>query len=333
MQSVQQLFLCNVKRAIATPTMISKTHVKNNHESIGVLFTLTSALLWGIFPILVNAWSGVFPPLFFGAIISLCTAAGSIVWMIARGKTHELRNTKSYFSLFMVSMCIVCIPSILFFVGTSQTSGINSSVLMLSEIVFTLMFTPFFGEKNTIQKYIGSLGILFGGALVLYKGGGLQLNTGDILILLSTITFPIGNFYSKRALYYVSPSVVLSVRYTVGGLGILMASLLVEPQVHAWQSVGAYLPFFILVGVLLLTTCKVTFYEGMKRLDISKVISLEMTYPFFSVIALYFIFDQHISWYQLAGICIMVLGAFYSMKRKSETHNELKYKPKAMRNI
>ncbi|HPM13240.1 MAG TPA: DMT family transporter [Bacteroidales bacterium] len=309
--------------------MISKTHFKQNHESIGVVFTLTSALLWGIFPIVVNAWSGAFPPLLFGAVISLCTAVGSIIWMIARGKTHELRNTKSYFSLFMVSMCIVCIPSILFFIGTSQTSGINSSVLMLSEIVFTLIFTPFIGEKNTTQKYIGSLGILVGGGLVLYKGGGIDLNTGDILILLSTFTFPIGNFYSKRALYYVSPSVVLSVRYTIGGLGILVASLLLETQTEPWQNIGSYLPFFILVGGILLTTCKVTFYEGMKRLDISKVISLEMTYPFFSVMALYFIFDQHISWYQLAGICIMVLGAFYSMKRKSETHDALKYIPKS----
>ncbi len=302
--------------------------MKSNQESIGVIFTLTSALLWGIFPILANAWSGIFPPLFFGAIISLCTAMGSIIWMIVRGKTHELRITKAYFSLFMVSMCIICIPSILFFIGTSQTSGINSSVLMLSEIVFTLMFTPFIGEKNTTQKYIGSVGILIGGALVLYKGGGLHLNKGDILILLSTITFPIGNFYSKRALYYVSPSVVLSVRYTIGGLGILVASLLLEPQAHTWLNIEKYMSFFILVGGILLTTCKVTFYEGMKRLDISKVISLEMTYPFFSVLVLYLFFDQHIIWYQIVGICIMVLGAFYSMKRKSETHEQLRYKPK-----
>jgi len=190
------------------------------------------------------------------------------------------------------------------------------------------MFTPFIGEKNTTQKYIGSVGILIGGALVLYKGGGLHLNKGDILILLSTITFPIGNFYSKRALYYVSPSVVLSVRYTIGGLGILVASLLLEPQAHTWLNIEKYMSFFILVGGILLTTCKVTFYEGMKRLDISKVISLEMTYPFFSVLVLYLFFDQHIIWYQIVGICIMVLGAFYSMKRKSETHEQLRYKPK-----
>lgn len=299
-----------------------------NSESAGVLFTLTSAMLWGIFPILANAWSGIFPPLYFGAIISLCTAAGSIIWMIARGKTHELRNTKAYFSLFMVSMCIVCIPSILFFIGTSQTTGINSSVLMLSEIVFTLMFTPFFGEKNTTQKYIGTLGILIGGTLVLYSGGRISLNTGDILILLSTLTFPIGNFYSKRALYFVSPSVVLSARYTIGGIGILVASFAFESHTNLWNQTIKHLPFFILVGGILLTVCKITFYEGMKRLDISKVISLEMTYPFFSILVLYVFFDKHIAWYQCAGICIMVVGAFYSMKRKSESHDELKYRPK-----
>ncbi len=296
-----------------------------NKEKVGVLFTIVSAMLWGVFPILVNAWSAHITPLFFAAILSLFTALGTALWMIIRKKTSELRIKKAYFPLFMVSICIVFIPSVLFFIGTSKTSGINSSVLMLSEIIFTLIFTPFFGEKNTTEKYIGALGIMIGGALVLYKGEPILFNTGDILILLSTITFPIGNFYSKRALYSVSPSVVITVRYALGGILLLITALCVEPSFQLVQNFTSYVGFFFVMGFVLLSACKITFYEGMKRLDISKVISLEMTYPLFSLLVLYFAYNTPIMAHQLFGIGIMIFGGYYAVKRKSEQHDNLKY--------
>ena len=296
-------------------------------ETQGALFTLTSALLWGLFPILVNSKSQTIPPIFFGGIISIFTAIGSLIWMVSRKKTKECKKKEAYFSLFMVSLCIIIIPNILFFIGTRQTSGINSSVLMLSEILFTLFFTPFFGEKNTIQKYLGSIGILVGGALVLFKGNSINLNMGDLLILLSTVTFPIGNFYSKRALYIVSPSVILTARYGIGGIVLLLISFTFEPIHAIKESFIEHYMFFILIGCILLSVCKITFYEGMKRLDISKVISLEMTYPLFSVLFLYFCFDTDIQLQQILGVVIIIIGGFFTIRRKSERHSKLKYNP------
>lgn len=297
-------------------------------ESKGIIFTLSSAVLWGIFPIIIHEKSHDFSPLFFAGIISIFTAIGSGIWMFARGKSKELIRKEAYFPLLMVSLCIILIPNILFFIGTQYTSGLNSSILMLSEIIFTLLFTPFFGEKNTIEKYIGSICVLVGGIFVLYNGKIIQLNKGDILILLSTITFPIGNFYSKKALYLVSPTVVITIRYLLGGMCLLILSLLIESHSQLNYFSVNNIIFYIVMGTILLTFCKVFFYEGMKRLDISKAISLEMTYPFFSIILLIFVFNTSIQTHQIIGIVIMVIGAFYSMKRKSETHENLKYIPK-----
>lgn len=297
-------------------------------EKQGVFFTLGSAALWGIYPILVHTYSQDIPPFFFAGVLSLFTAVGMFVWMIFRKRLKELKIRESYFPLLMVSICIIVIPNAMFFIGTQHTNAINSSVLMLSEIVFTLVFTPFFGEKNTIEKYIGTLGIMIGGGLVLYNGSDIELNYGDILIILSTITFPIGNFYSKKVLYHISPSTVIMARYFLGSFFLLGLAFIFEPNTQFIPSVVDNILLFVIVGLILLSLCKVFFYEGMKRLDISKVISLEMTYPFFSLVFLFLVFDSSLQLCQVIGVCIMVLGSIFTVRRKSENHVLLKYMPK-----
>lgn len=298
-------------------------------EKQGVFFTIGSAALWGIYPIVVHSYAHQISPFLFAGILSLFTAAGMFLWMNIRKKVHELKRTQAYFPLFMVSICVIVIPSAMFFVGIQYTNAINSSVLMLSEILFTLIFTPFFGERNTLEKYIGTLGIMIGGAMVLYNGTEISLNFGDILIILSTVTFPIGNFYSKRALYIISPSTVIMVRYLLGSVFLLLLAFFIEPNIQIINTISDNFFLFFIIGFVLLSFCKVSFYEGMKRLDISKVISLEMTYPFFSLMVLLLFFDSQVKVYQVIGIFIMVLGSIFSVRRKSENHLELKYIPKS----
>ncbi len=198
-------------------------------EKIGVIFALTGAAMWGIFPVLVNYGTQNIPPIMFAAITTLLAACGSFIYAALKGKLYELKNKKSYSSLIMVTLCIVIIPYILFFIGSSKTSGINSSLLLLSEIIFTLLFTPLIGEKTTVKKLIGATGIFIGAALILYNGT-LNLNNGDILIIFSTATYPIGNFYAKKALNFVSPAIILLVRFFLGGFFILSFAMLAEPQ-------------------------------------------------------------------------------------------------------
>ena len=303
--------------------------IQLSEEGKGSVYVVVSAALWGMFPILAHEWAKEIPPLFFGGILSIFAALGVSVVMFARKESHELLRRDAYFSLFMVSICIVVIPNILFFIGAARTSSINASVLMLSEMIFTLMSTPFFGEKNTTEKYIGGLGIMAGAAMVLYSGGAIQFNQGDLFIILSTVSYPIGNFYSKRSLYLVSPTVVIAARYLVGGAILMAMSVAIEPIGDFMPLLSKYWVMLALVGAVLLPLCKITFYEGMKRLDISKSISLVMTYPFFSLLFLLMFFDTPIHIHQMIGVGIMVIGTIYAVKRKSVSSDGMRYAPKS----
>jgi drug/metabolite transporter (DMT)-like permease len=293
-------------------------------EKTGVIFAFISAIMWGMFPVLVNRGTQNIPPIMFAGITTLLAATGSLIYVILKGKLYELKNRKAYGSLLMVTLCIVIFPYILFFIGSSKTSGINSSLLLLSEIIFTMLFTPFIGEKTTSQKIIGASGIFIGASLILYNGT-FSFNIGDILIILSTITYPIGNFYAKKALNHVSPSIILLVRFLLGGLFILAFALFTESQLNITQTISQNWPIILFTGLVLLGVGKVIWYEGLKRLDIAKAISLGMTFPLFSLIILIVFFQEIPSTYQWIGITIMALGIYFSVKRKSTDPTLTKY--------
>ena len=293
-------------------------------ENRGVILVLLSAVLWGIFPVMVNRGSHHIPPLAFAAMSTLLAAVGSFAYMAISRRLGELRKKEAYVSLLMITLCIVIIPSILFFIGSSKTSGINTSLLTLSEIIFTLIFTPFIGEKTTIEKLIGASGIFIGSALLLYNGK-FSLNIGDVLVIASTAAYPIGNFYSKKALYQVSPATILFVRFSIGGLFILLLSVIVEKPSNMSDIVLASWPTLLFTGLILLGVSKIIWYEGLARLDISKAISLGLTFPLFSLVLLIGIFKEKLTSYQWLGIAAMMAGVYFSIRRASVDPSSTKY--------
>ncbi len=296
-------------------------------EIKGVILALLSAALWGIFPVIVNRGSRNIPPLTFAAISTLLAAAGSLIYMALKGKLHELKKKEAYASLLMITLCIVIIPYVLLFTGSSKTSGINTSLLLLSEIIFTLLFTPLIGEKTTIAKLIGAAGVFVGALLILYNGT-FQLNIGDIMVIASTATYPIGNFYAKKALYHVSSSTILFVRFFLGGLFMLPLALLAETRSSLSNIISIDWPVLLFTGLILLGVGKIIWYEALGRLDISKAISLSMTFPLFSMILLIGIFKEAVSHYQWIGAALMMVGVFFSIRRSSVDPTLTKYAPK-----
>ena len=197
-------------------------------------------------------------------------------------------------------------------------------MLLLSEIPLVVLFTHFIGEKTTALKLLGAGGVLMGAFLLLYQGGR-GLTWGDFLVMISTATYPVGNFYAKKAFHAVSPAIVLLVRLAIGGAFIGMLSWWFERGATSLASWKGVWPLIAFNGVLLIGIAKVIWYEGMKRLDISKAIALGMAFPFFSVMYLIAWQGERITWGQWAGIAVMAAGVYFSVKRQSVDPQLTKY--------
>jgi drug/metabolite transporter (DMT)-like permease len=84
-------------------------------------------------------------------------------------------------------------------------------------------------------------------------------------------------------------------------------------------------PTLLFTGLILLGVGKIVWYEALGRLDISKAVSLGMTFPLFSLIILVGIFKETISHYQWLGIGAMMVGVLFSIRRSSVDPKLTKY--------
>jgi len=76
-------------------------------------------------------------------------------------------------------------------------------------------------------------------------------------------------------------------------------------------------PLLLFTGLVLLGAGKIVWYEALSRLDISKAISLGMTFPLFSLAVLIGVFRETVSSYQWIGIGVMMIGVFFAVRRRS----------------
>src|SRR3989339_454881 len=263
-------------------------------------------------------------PLTLMALSTLFAAVGSFFYLLLRREFGFLKNKQAWPSIIYVTIFIVIIPYTLFSLGAARTSNLNTSMLSLSEIIFTLIFTHFIGEKTTVLKIAGSGTILAGAVLLLYQGT-ISVNWGDILIILSTVTYPIGNFFAKKALNTIPPAIILFGRFALGGIFLLLIARIFEPGVDIKTTLQTNWLTITAIGIITMAIGKIFYYEALKRLDISKTISLGMTFPLFSLLIIVLFFKEAISLYQGIGIAIMMLGVYLSVKRQSVDPQLTKY--------
>lgn len=299
-------------------------------ESIGVIFGLAHAFLIGLFPIVVHYGVFVIPALLFAALTTLLASGVAFFYMFIQHGFGDFREYRAHKPLFMITVLNIIIPHALLFIGASMTSGVNIVMLSLSEILFTLFFTQFIGEKTTLFKLLGAAGIFIGGLCILYNGKEFLFNIGDFLIIISTLSYPLGNFYSKKALQLVSPSFILFVRFFFGGIVLFILAIIVTPRFNLARILFDYWNELLVTGVVLIGISKIFWYESLKRLDISKAVSLVMTFPLFSLAVLAVFLQQPISVYQGAGILCMFIGVFFSLYRTSVDPSVTKYAPERL---
>jgi drug/metabolite transporter (DMT)-like permease len=283
-----------------------------NKEFTGTTLILIVAAFWGMFPILVNKGSQHFQPLFFGASSIIVGGITALVLSLLKKDIKNIFNRKAFPWAMGVALFTSTLSYGMMFVGSKLTSGINTSALMLSEIIFTILITPLFGEKTTLNKVLGGVLVLIGALIILFKGG--ELNLGDFLVIICTVFLPFGNHFGKKALENISPENLLALRYLFSGIFLLLMSFAFEDSSKMLPSLLNFWPYVAVNGILFLGLVNSLWYKGLKKLPISKAVFLLMTYPIFSLIFLVVFYKEIPNLFQVIGVLIIVSGAYFSAK-------------------
>jgi len=288
-------------------------------DRIGETFIISEVVLYSLFPIIINYSTKVIPPILFAGLSIITASIFLFFYILFKRGFKTIFNKKAFKYILGVTIFIIIIPSILIYEGTKLTSGVNTAILLQSEALFALFLCSiFFKEKITKEKIISAILIIFGATIVLYNGV-LSLNLGDLLIVIGASLYPIGNIFAKKALKLSSPAVITFLRSLIGGIILIIISLIFEKSgnIISINSAKKFLWLILLNGIVIMAISKILWYEGLKRLDIGKATTLSMIYPAFSLIFAALFLDEIPTIYQLFGMLIISIGAYLITHKKS----------------
>lgn len=290
---------------------------QRKQELMGEIFILCKLPIVGLLPIIINYTTKLMPPMLFASLSTFAAALFMFFYIWAKGEFKKTADRKALPSLIGVTLFSIVIPLALIFTGTSMTSSINTTLLLQTELFFTFIIAGFFlKEDMTWQKIVGASLLILGVTAVVYKGGFTN-NWGNILIIAGTASYPIGNIFGKKALRITSPTIILFVRNSLAWPVLLLMSFAIEKyNLNFSQYLKDNFHFILINGILIYALSKILWYEGLKRLDISKAVPLGIASPVFSIAYAYLFLKEIPTQQQLVGLFVIFAGIFILTRKK-----------------
>lgn len=293
-------------------------------ELVGELFILSKMPIVGIFPIIINYVTKLMPPLLFAGASAIVAGLSVFLYLLFTKQLMRPVSRKALGYILGITVFIIIIPSIFIFIGTSMTSSINTTILLQTELLFTFLICGiFYREPITAQKLIGGFFILGGATAVLFNGS-FSLNWGDILIILGTAFYPIGNIFAKKALALTGSAFIILLRSIIGGVFLMVLSLVFEKyNMPLTTYVRENFIYILLNGVAIYCVAKLLFYEGLKRIDISRTIAIGIATPAVSLLYAFLFLKEMPDAYQILGLAVILAGLFVITRKKTEAVTEI----------
>lgn len=290
---------------------------QSKSQRLGETYLFIEMAIFSLFPLIINAGTKIMPPLFFAGVSLLTAAVFFFVYLAFTGQLKQLQNKAILKLSTIITLLVVVIPYFAIFTGTKLTSGINTAIFLQTEILFALVLCKFWlKEKISRFQMVGSISIFIGALFVLYSGH-FGLNMGDLLIILGTSIYPLGNVYSKKALEIASPMLILFIRSLFGGIILIALSLLFEKQTPFSLPLKT-LELIIINGLGMMFISKILWYEGLKRLSLTKATAITMSYPIFTLIFAAIFLKEIPTLYQLVGLTIIMFGVYLTTAKPAE---------------
>lgn len=281
-------------------------------RTIYLLMVLVAFIWGGTFNAAGFALTGLHP-----LSVALIRFAIATVVLLIVGR-REIFSTaikaKDWLDFFLLGLTGIFFYNIFFMYAMKYTSAINGSLITATNpIVTAILATRLLREKFTARLAGGALLSFFGVVLVISGGSWqtlttLQFNAGDILTLLSVLSWSAYSLLIKRISSRFSPMITTFYGFLTGTLLLLPCGLCSRPGPAAFLNAGG--PAIAAVLYLSLIGSVLAFFwwnRGVSILGAGRSAIFLNLIPVGTII-ISLLFREPITLFQGAG-CLLVIGA------------------------
>jgi drug/metabolite transporter (DMT)-like permease len=201
----------------------------------------------------------------------------------------------------------------LWFFGLHYTTALNAMLFSTAEMVFLLLLGAFLmKEAFTRLHFLSTVIILMGVVTISLRGfsEGLQLQSGDILLLAAGFSFSCGSITFRKYLHHVDPQLVILARSAMPVMMFFFISPFIKvPFIEEISNIApALIPVLLGFGLISRFLNTFTFYEALEHLPVSTVSLCSNLTMVVGIALAYFFLGEHIEHYHIFGGTLIVIG-------------------------
>ncbi len=288
----------------------------NRHRYYADIAMVATCLLWGLNAVITKNSLGDTPDSFRTFIFNglRIPAAALLLFAAAKVAGIPIGVRKSEFKLMAgVSFVGMFLFMMAFILGLSLTSASNAGVINASTPLFILLVSFMSGIERPERKTVTGILIGFSGMLALsWHNGGIALNPGDLLILLSCLCWAVYTVFGKRLLLTLHPIAATAWIYLLTSI-FQLPFVLIQLPGQSWAEISPSNWFNLgisCVGSLFLANT--LYYFSVNRIGPSKVGVYTNLTPIFTLTLAALIRGERITPLQIAGLAVILAGIWVS---------------------
>ena len=278
----------------------------------GLLFTLTTACLFGLGVVLAKPLGETFQPFFVSWLAllggGLCVCACQ---MLRRKPLLSPMTRASWGDLLLFASIGTALPLVCLIVGLPQTGAIAGSFLLQLQAPAALLFALFFLKEKIVWKQLAGIALLLVGSLLVILRGPLQMrgDQGDLFVLIAAVGIGFSYIPGKRLSGHGDALQINLLRLLVGSCFLFpflafQANVLLAPL--SWSLIGVLVLYIVAnfgIGYILLQA-------GLGLLQAWEASAILQTMPLFSTVFAVLLLHESLTLLQLIGGCIILVGDF-----------------------
>ncbi|MFA5136201.1 MAG: DMT family transporter [Patescibacteria group bacterium] len=200
--------------------------IQNNIQK-GILLALTTSVISGIAIFYSKITVVKIDPLIMATIRNLFVGFIFLCLILIRTRAKELKSLskKNVLLLSLIGIIGGSIPFYLFFFGLKLIGAQSANVLHKTLFIWVALFAALFLNEKINKRFILAGAMVFAGSF-LFTPSTLVWGLGEQLVLLATLFWSLENIIAKKVLSGVSYETVGLFRMGLGGLVLLLVTLL-----------------------------------------------------------------------------------------------------------
>lgn len=238
------------------------------------------------------------------------------------GKTAKYIDKKDLFRIILVAVFMVGLNIALFFLGMEKTNVISASVLtLIIPITSVIVGWTILREKIYVVNFFGVLAGLLGAIAVLglplvpiNAGFPVGMTIGNILIILSSLSWVAGAVLSKKLLKKYSTLTLTFMVFAIGTLIFLIPTLNEYFRDPSWISRISFLGIFTLLYTAIASSIAAyfLFQWGMDQVGVAKADLFQFLEPLIAITLGVLVLGDQLRFSFIIGVVLIILGVYWS---------------------